>query len=177
MNESRRLKLERVSLSRPNTGQGLQAKARAISFLLEAEVPMPVQKMIEELTWLIEASDEVTGSQWESRRAEVQAQHLLRIFDQHVSANEWPYEGDPNDVAPLVGAWPIYTEEDAAAEPFWTLDVIEGSVWFTYGDRDRLREQLHGRPPWPHQPGVPDPEKVGTYTVMLEDVRRTGPDG
>jgi hypothetical protein len=146
MNERRRLHLERLSLSRPNTGQGLQAKARAISFLLDAEVPMPVQKMIEELHWLIEAADETTGSQWESRRAEVQAQHLLKIFDNHVSRNEWPYEGDPDDVAPLTGYWPVYTEQDLAKAPFWDLDQVPGTCWYTYGDRDKLRRQLFGPP-------------------------------
>ena len=76
-----------------------------------------------------------------------------------------------------MGVWPIYTQEDLENEPLWTLDMIPGSVWFTFGGRDRLREELYGPPPWMHQPGVPDLEKVGAYAVMLEDVRRTGPDG
>lgn len=137
----------------------MQAKARAIDFLVKAEEPVPVPRMIEELTWLIDAADELDT--WESRRCSVQAHHLLAIFDEHVARDEWPYEGDPNDPAPLYGHWPAYTHEDV--DGWWELDVVEGSVWFTFGSRDKLRERLFGPPPWPHSPGLPEP---GSYAAM-----------
>jgi hypothetical protein len=170
MHQRRRSRLQQLSLSRPTTAQGLQSKARSIGELVRADEPVPIQRMIEELHWLIDLAEYIDN--WEARRAAVQASNLLELFDAHISRTEMPYEGDPNDVAPLYGYWPAYEPGDV--DDWWELFMIEGSVWYTYGSRDALRRQLFGEPPWIHQPGVPDPEKVGMYQVMLEDVRPTG---
>src|SRR5450755_4497231 len=106
MHENRRNRLRELSLSRPTTGQGMQAKCRSIDELVRADEPLPIDRMREELEWLIDAADELDS--WESRRASVQASRLLEIFDSHVSRTELPYPGNPDDVAPLYGVWPAY---------------------------------------------------------------------
>jgi hypothetical protein len=138
----------------------MQAKCRSIDELVRADEPLPIDRMREELEWLIDAADELDS--WESRRASVQASRLLEIFDSHVSRTELPYPGNPDDVAPLYGVWPAYETEDV--DSWWELDVVEGSVWFTYGARDALRRQVFGEAPWPRSPGLPEP---GTYHAML----------
>ena len=117
---------------------------------------------------MVSVADENGG--WEARRAAVQASRLLEIFDEHLSRTEWPHP-NPEDKAPLYGAWPAYEPGDVDA--WWPLDVVPGSTWWTHGARDTLRRRLFGEPPWRHQPEVPDPEKVGAYTVMLTDTRAT----
>jgi hypothetical protein len=123
--------LQRRSLMVARTSAELMEKVQAIAEFERANVPVPLERIRQELLSVV---DNDFGT-WQASRAASMASRLLEIIDGD-DPDVWPSE------TPLELAGPNYWP--GPEDPFADLDLGVD----TQGARDQWRTRVQGPPPW-----------------------------
>jgi hypothetical protein len=132
MHPSVRIALSHQALAKAHTPSELIRKTQAISELADAGVPMPIDRIRDELTSVLNTK----MSTHQAFRAQKMAARLLSVLDG--VAEVWPSD-TPLEQAPP-GYWPYGEGEDNDLE---ALDALD-----TQGERDAGRARRFGPGPW-----------------------------